>query len=354
MLIYLINLILLIAWAALLLRDDGIRNGKLLFVIIATVQWIVLSGFRHLSVGADTMQYKWMYDQSKAMSWEQIGNNFMKGLFESGDDRDPGYFVLQKATQLITDNYQWYLLIVAILFLVPFGIWIYRNSTEPLLSFIIFSTLFYAFFAITGIRQTIATAIAVMIGYGFVKARRFWPFLLIVLLAATIHKSALVFIPFYFLANKQLTSRYLLFMGALIPFLFVFRGQLFELFRIISGYDQYDYYAGAGTLNFSLLLLLITIVAVWRKDEMIANNPYAVHYINALLLALCFLPLTFINPSMMRVVQYFSVFIMLLIPEILRSFDRRERLLVYYVAITALLFLFVRNEPIYLFFWQQK
>lgn len=354
MLIYLVNIVLLIAWAALLLRDDGIKHGKLLFVAIATGQWIVLSGFRHFSVGADTLQYKWMFDQTKFASWEHLMDNFVRGVTSSGEDRDPGYFLLQKATQLVTENYQWYLLIVAILFLVPFGIWIYRNSTEPLLSFLIFSTLFYAFFAITGLRQTIATAIAVLIGYTFIKTRRFWPFVAVVLVAATIHKSALVFLPFYFVATKQLTKRYLLTVGVLVPVLFLFKGQLFELFRLISGYDQYDYYTGAGTLNFSLILILITVVALWRREEMIANNPNVVHYLNAMILALCFLPLTFINPSMMRIVQYFSVFIMLLIPELLRSFERRERLLAYYVAITMLLFLFVRNEPVYLFFWQNK
>lgn len=352
--VYLINMLLLIAWAALLLRDDGIKHGKLLFVSIATCQWIILSGLRHFSVGADTMQYKWMFDQTKVISWDRLTANFTDVLFANGEGRDPGYYLLQKTIQLATENYQWYLLIVAFLFLIPFGAWIYRNSSEPLLSFLIFSTLFYAFFAITGLRQTIATAIAVLIGYHFIQKRRLWPFIAVVLLAATIHKSALVFLPFYFLAAKELTSRYLLFMGALIPFLFLFRVQLFEFFRMISGYDEYDYYSGAGTLNFSLILVLITVVSLWRRDKMIEANPNVIHYLNALLLALCFLPLTFINPSMMRIVQYFSVFIMLLIPELLRSFERSERLLVYYVAITMLLLLFVRNEPLYMFFWQQK
>ncbi|MFK3988110.1 EpsG family protein [Exiguobacterium mexicanum] len=352
--IYLINMLLLIAWAALLLRDDGIKHGKLLFVTIATGQWILLSGFRHFSIGADTMQYKWMFDETKRISWERLGDNFINIVFGDGDGRDPGYYLLQKTIQIATENYQWYLLAVALLFLIPFGVWIYRNSTEPLLSFLIFSTLFYAFFAITGIRQTIATAIAVLIGYYFIQTRRVWPFVGAVLLAATIHKSALVFLPFYFLATKTITPRYLLFMGALIPFLFVFRVPLFEFFRTISGYNEYEYYTGAGTFNFSMILILITIVSLWRREQMIAVNPNVTHYLNALLLALCFLPLTFINPSMMRIVQYFSIFVMLLIPELIRSFERRERLLVYYVAITMLLLLFVRNEPLYMFFWQQK
>ncbi|WP_214823606.1 EpsG family protein [Exiguobacterium sp. s28] len=354
MVIYLLNMILLIAWAFLLLRDEGIRHGKALFVGLATFQWIVLSGFRHMSIGADTLQYKWMYDQTKTISWSRLGENFVQILFGDADGRDPGYYIFQKMTQLMTDNYQWYLVIVAVLFLVPFGIWIYRNSMEPLLSFIIFSTLFYAFFAITGIRQTLATAIAVLIGYHFIQQRRFWPFLGVVLVAATIHKSALVFIPFYFLATKTITTRYVLFMGALIPFLFVFRVQLFEFFRTISGYAEYEYYTGAGTGNFSFMLLVITIVSLWRREQMIAANPKVTHYLNALLIALCFLPLTFIHPSMMRVVQYFSIFIMLLIPELIRSFERRERLLVYYTALTMLLLLFVRYEQAYLFFWQHK
>ena len=73
---------------------------------------------------------------------------------------------------------------------------------------------------------------------------------------------------------------------------------------------------------------------------------------NGLLIALIFVPITFVNPNMMRVVQYFSVYIMILIPDIINSFKGKERSVVLVIATMLITFLFVRNNPRYLFYWQ--
>lgn len=349
MIIYLANIGLLIFWALLLMRGDTTyKRGW--FVVFATAQWIVLSGFRHISVGADTAQYGALFHETKPLPLEAMTQNFFTIVFTESED--PGYYLFQRLTQFVIDDYQMYLVLIAFLFMVPFGYWVYKYSSEPLISFLLFSVLFYEFFAVTGLRQTVATALVVLVGYHFVKARKLGTFLLIVLIAMTIHKSALIFLPFYFLANKRLTKAYILSMLGLIATLFIFRGPFFELLVTISGYDTYVNLAGAGAVNFSIMLLFVLVVALWRRDKILANRPEALHYFNALFLAACFLPLTFINPSMMRLVQYFTLFLLLLIPEIIKTFERREQLVVYYAAVTILLVLFWQDAPTYSFFWQ--
>jgi transmembrane protein EpsG len=244
-----------------------------------------------------------------------------------------------------------YLVLIAMIFMIPLGYFIYKYSSEPLISFLLFSVLFYEFFAVTGLRQTVATALVVLVGYHFVRARKLGWFLLLVCIAMTIHKSSLIFVPFYFLANKQLTKAYLMTMFGVIVGLFVFRNPFFDLLVQVSGYDTYSAMDGAGAVNFSLMLLSVLFVALWRKDQILANNPSAIHFFNALLLAACLLPLTFLNPSMMRLVQYFSLFLLLMIPEIVGTFERRERLVVYYSAVMLLGLLFIREAPVYSFFW---
>ncbi|QUE87223.1 EpsG family protein [Exiguobacterium alkaliphilum] len=349
MTIYLVNLALLVMWAMLLMRSDAsYKRGW--FVTFATIQWIVLSGFRHITVGDDTAQYKALFLGTEGLPVSALTNDFFKIVFTESED--PGYYLFQRLVQFVITDYQVYLVLIALIFMIPLGYFIYKYSTEPLISFLLFSVLFYEFFAVTGLRQTVATALVVLIGYHFIRAKRLVAFLAILFVALTIHKSALIFLPFYFLADKRLTKPYILGMLGVIAALFAFRGPFFNLLVSLSGYDTYSALDGAGAINFSVMLMTVLLVALWRRDEILQNNPQAIHYFNALFLAACFLPLTFINPSMMRLVQYFTLFLLLMIPEIIKTFERRERVVVYYAAVTLLLLLFLQDAPVYTFFWQ--
>lgn len=328
---------------------------KKVFVFLATVQWILLSGLRHMSVGADTENYRIYFLKDQMMTWEEAANNFIGVYFQGVEGKDPGYVFFEKLCGNFTQNYQVYLIIIAIVFFVPFGYFIYKNSCEPTFSFLIFSSLFYAFFAITGHRQTIATALSVLIGYELIKKRKLVPFILLVLIASTIHKTALLFLIFYFAANIKITKGYVITMLVSIFTLFVFKDAFAVFVKVLSGYQK-DYafaYADAGTQTFTLMFTLVTAVALWKMNTVLKNNPNAKHYYNALFLAFLFVPLTFVNPSAMRVVQYFSLFLVFLIPEVIRAFNKKERPLVYVVAAGVLLVLFIRTDPQYLFFWQQ-
>jgi hypothetical protein len=351
---YLFNILLICLFGVLFLLYKPSEQKKKLFCILASIQWIMLSGLRHISIGDDTSAYKInRFDLTINNSWKNIFMNFIDGIFRGVDIKDPGYPIFEKTFQIFTTNYQIYLIVIALIFTISLGIWVYKNSSEPCISFLIYSCLFYSFFAITGHRQTIATALVVLIGYKFIKERKFFPFLLLVLVAFTIHKSAISFLPFYLIANIKITKKYLIAIGIIIPTIFIFKNQVMVILGTFMGYENYiEQFKGAGTWTFTAFLLLIAVVTIWKVKVMLFNNPQVTHYINGLIMAFVFVPLTFIDPSAMRVVQYFSLFIMLLVPEIIKSFNHKERVFVYYVAAAVLIGLFAKNNPQYLFFWQ--
>lgn len=349
---YIINIVLLILFASVLLLHPTKRN-KQIFCIIVSFQWIMLSGLRHYSIGADTFAYKISFENTIYTTWSFLLDRFIDMMSLDNSFKDPGYAFFEKLFQIFSTDYQLFLVAIALLFTVPLGVWICKNSCEPLLSFLIYSCLFASFFAITGHRQTIATALVVLIGYKFIKDRKFIPFLLLVMIAITIHKSAICFLPFYFIANKKITKTYIVFIGILIPVLFAFRNQVMLLLGTIMGYEQYvEQYEGAGTWTFTALLALVTLGSIIKFKKMEMHNPNTTHYVNALFCAFAFTPLTFIDPTAMRVVQYYSLFLMLLVPEIIKSFNSKERVLIYYFVSALLIALFAKNNPQYLFFWQ--
>lgn len=350
--IYLVNILLLIIYGVIFLHETSI-NKKKIFCWLASANWILLSGLRHLTIGADTIKYGYYFEQAKNISWLTLWNDRVNIFIHRTLGKDPGYIVFQKLIRIFTTDYRIYLFIIAILFTVPLGIWIYKNSSNPLMSFIIYSCLFYSFFSITGTRQTIATAMVVLIGYRFIKKRSFWIFLLLVLIAMTIHFSAICFLPFYFVAHKEITNRYLAFYGFTFMGVFFLKENIFRLGSRLIGYDQYLPFEEAGTTwTFSFFLFALTIVTLLKRNEILISNFQAKHYINAILIAALLVPFTFVNPAAMRVIQYYSLFIMLLVPEIINSFPKKERFFVFIVASSALIILLIRNRPLYMFFWQ--
>jgi hypothetical protein len=332
---------------------DPSQKKKKIFCSLASLNWILLSGLRHLTIGADTIKYGYFFDQAKNISWSSLWNDRVNIFIDKSLGKDPGYIVFQKLIQLFTTNYRIYLILIAVIFTVPLGIWIYKNSSNSFMSFIIYSCLFYSFFSITGIRQTIATALVVFGGYIFIKKGNLWMFLLIILLASTIHFSAICYLPYYFIANKEITNRYLALYGGTFLGVFIFKEHIFRLGSKLIGYDQYLPFEEAGTTyTFSFFLIALTIVTLLKRNQILENNAMAKHYINALLIATLLVPFTFVNPAAMRVIQYFSLSIMLLVPEIINSFEKKERFFVFLVACSTLIVLLIRNNPMYLFFWQ--
>ncbi|MBC9785831.1 EpsG family protein [Heliobacterium chlorum] len=354
MTVYLLNVGLLMIWSVLILNNRVLTFGKKLFVILASLQWIIISGLRDITVGGRDIyiSYYNSFNRVLTTSWTEIADRFINILFYGAEGKDPGYMFIEKTISLMTDSYQVYLAIIAALFMVPFGVFIYRNSRDPFISFLIYSTLFYAFYSLTGLRQTIATALVVLIGYELIKKKKLLWFMVVTLIAYTIHKSVVVFTPFYFLADKEISIKYTLTLLAISTTSLVLGNQLF--FSLFSSFGYGDYVANdiGGTGTFTFMLLLVTIAALLKKKKIINNNPQAVHFLNATLLALFFSIMTLENQSFMRVQQYYSIFIVLLIPEIIKSFERWDKVIVYTGSVVVLLALFIKNNPEYIFFWQ--
>ncbi|MGN0560097.1 MAG: EpsG family protein, partial [Candidatus Fimenecus sp.] len=65
-----------------------------------------------------------------------------------------------------------------------------------------------------------------------------------------------------------------------------------------------------------------------------------------------FLPLVFVNPAAMRVVQYFSLYIMLLMPSFISCFGKKLQTPVYTVMVVVLLVMTNVYRYSYAFFWQ--
>lgn len=333
----------------------GNKNKKY-FCICCSFLWIILSGFRHLSVGTDTIAYEVMYNQVKSTSWETLISNIVVKLTSietmlEGDafNKDPGFMLLMKVEQLISPSYRIFLILVAIFFMFYLGRFLYKYSRNPLLGFIVFDCLFYSFYAITGIRQTIATALIVFIGYDYIKERKLVHFLIISFISFLIHKSSICFIPFYFIYDLKINKITLSAALVFIASSFVFKDPLMGLLSEGVGYEQYNVqYDYNGPIFFTLLVIALLIGTVLFRRRMYYFDHHIDGEVWAIIATLFFIPLAYIDPSAMRVAYYYALFIMLLLPKII-DVTGKYRQVFSLILIILMILMLIKNNPYYMF-----
>lgn len=366
---YLLNIVIItIVWLSLktekayivkLGHGSTVFNKSFIFCSVASFFWILLSGLRGLSVGADTLAYKvYRFEIVKNYSWSTVFSQFAERYIDGVETiKDPTYTIITKAFQMFSDNYQLFLIFIALIFFIPFGSFVYKNSKNPYISFLLFSCLFFEFFAITGSRQTIATAIAVFGGYVLIKKKKWLAYIIVVLLASTVHLSAMCVLPFYWLSKIKINKFTLTVYWIATALAFVFRSQLLDLLKFIIDnevYDAYVQYEGASAGTFVYLLIAVGLVITLFYKAFICYCPENSHLIiNAIMLAIIFSSLLLINQSFMRIVQYYSLYLVLVLPELECVFKTARDKQIYRLAACGLLIaLLINKNPQYVFFWQ--
>ena len=360
MAIYILNILLILGWGYYFIYAHPSLLNRKKFCVIASFQWTLLSGLRGVSVGPDTIGYLRMFNRVGESGWREIIRAFVDVYFRgriplsSAENflyKDPGYLVFQKFVHVFTNNEQMYLVIVAIIIFASLGYFIYKNSDDPVFSYVLFSSLFYSFYAITGIRQALATALVVFIGFEFIKRKEKWKFIFTALIAFTLHKSALLFVPFYFLAQKEITWKYIGLITAATAFFWLMGERFILTAAALFGYNRKSVYV-ADTLAYTAIMALVGIAVVFFFKWIQKRNEFKKMELNATLLATALTFFTLIDQSMMRVQQYYALFLMLSIPSILNCFEKKSRRILRGTCILILIFYLIRNNPQYMFFWQ--
>jgi transmembrane protein EpsG len=93
MIIYLINIALIIFWR-LFFTQKRFANARKLYCIVVAIQWILLSGLRDWSIGADTYNYYTLFERVKDMTWGEVFAGFTSYFTPGFEVMDPVYTLL--------------------------------------------------------------------------------------------------------------------------------------------------------------------------------------------------------------------------------------------------------------------
>ena len=279
-------------------------KGRHVYVTFLIVISVLQSGLRHYAIGVDTYSYYLDFiDTDLNRDWNWIFQNFYE-VYVLENGKDAGYHLLLKLFQLVCPYFRIFLFVVASAFFCLLFRLIEKESTsirQLFLSFCIYQTLFYSFFSITGIRQTIAT-IATFYSIKYIRNQNFLKFCVLIVVFSLVHKSVLLFVPFYFISRFKFSKTFLVGAIVSIPFILVAARPFAILLASYSGSDAYMAYAESeyendGALNLLLFILASAFLVLFSKKHKEDSIPDI--WVNAMSLTVIFIPLMWVDMSLM-------------------------------------------------------
>lgn len=308
-------------------RLKRINPNNLTFCIAIFIIFSVLQGFRAYSVGSDTLNYVKIYNYVKVESIKDI-------ITKSQVNLEIGFQLLLKAFSLVHISDRGFLIIISILINFGFTYFIYKNSKSPLLSIIIFMGTEYFNLSFTALRQMLAVSIIVNTYPFLIKKEKIRP-LCMILLAATIHRTAILFTLSILLQNVKMRKK--TYIVGVIAFILLHIVGIPVLNQIIK-LTPYRVYlksniVGSG-INQLIVIMIYTAFGVYFKYKNNANDDYNL-LIFFMIIAIFIQSITYRIYLIGRLIWYFYIYNTIYLPNIIMDIkDKKVRNISYLVIAT--------------------
>ncbi len=227
MLLYVIIFIALAILAAFELPFKGRQKRVKLPVFIGvSLFFILMSGLRW-NTGADWTPYLYYYTHYDPSIL------FFRIAFE------PGFGLFVRFLRIFSDSFTFYLIVFALFTIGLRALFFYRYTNAILLSLFLFWGI-GTFAEVFGVRQSLAISLCLS-GVPLIIKRRFWFFALVVLLATSIHTTAIIFLAAYpvFHAKWSVRTKSILLVLSIIIGIVGGGSLLLSLFSSIPGLGRF-------------------------------------------------------------------------------------------------------------------
>lgn len=283
------------------------NNASRAVIITFFVIFFLLLIFRRQDIGIDLSNYKNMFKRVYYLSFSEL----LKLKTELG------YLILNKVVSKIYNNFQFFMGVVAFITVLPLGILYAKESENALLSIAVFLNLTVFNMLFSGLRQSIAIALAVPIYY-FTKNKKLFWFLFFAAIAFFFHKSSLVMLIIYPLYHANIRKNKLWVIFPVMFVGFIFRARIFSFLLKYIGEEyneRYGMVSNTGAYNVLVLFVLFLVYSFVMVNDNNADKDF-IGLRNFMLAATCIQFFASLNSVAMRVNYYFIVFIPILISKV--------------------------------------
>lgn len=292
---------------------------------IALFPVFILMAFKGHEVGSDTPTYIYQFSV--------INNKIL--YLENFERIEPGYNLLQEVLSFMSTDPLYLFVLVALVACVSCYYFFRDNTQYSCISLYFFMAFGYLPFILSGLRQTLAMSIC-LFSFSFIRSKQIYKFLGLILLAMSFHKSALFFVPAYFIAYRKIKKKNVqtLYGGILLTFFFA--DKILMAADNIAGYN-YGVESVASGGSFFVFVLLITYWALKRRATLIKASDLNLLHININFLSLAMWTVRLVSRTAERVSLYFMPYTMIVLAETIETMDKSKR------SLYKLLFLLIAS-----------
>ncbi len=322
------------------------RRRILLIVMISMIA-IFQSGMRdlkNLPDGNDTPNYQTKYEDLRNKPLSSVMSDFSI-ISTDYSERDSGYEVFMKLTQYIYKDFRFFMFLTAILFFLSFDRLIYKYVKSYLGIILVFMIYFAIFTNIVNsfMRQAITLSITLYAIKYIIK--RNWKFYYgLMLIALSIHSSAIAAFPFYFLPWFSKSKIWLFLSLVASPILILFFQKLMSYFLVGSVYEVYVEGEMVNPVNYMALVVSIVILALLFYKHVRMIKDYEI-LISSAIGTMIFLPVVFMGNTFLRISYYYVLILLLLLPNTIDHIKIPPilRLTTYFFLISFFIFMMYRT-----------
>lgn len=239
----------------------------------------------------------------------------------SYENVEKGYILLNKFVLLFTKDYSGIFILTSLIGCYFIFKAIFQQSKIPAMSIFIYVTSTFYFISMNLVRQSITISIF-FYSIKFIKEKKLKSYLITILIASTIHLTALIFIPIYFIANKKISFKKFIAIFIMCEIGLPLARNL--IYSIISE-TKYAYYIGSvydskeSTLIAPLISLLIVLLGYFYKSRFNEiNDKYLNIYLNIQIIATLLSTTLGVFPLALRLFIDFEYIQILLVPSIIK------------------------------------
>ena len=332
------------------IKEKKKREQNILLLSIVAI--FLFMAFKAPSVGRDIAGYKRMYESMRYLPWSNFDIYWMEWGYE---------LLMMIFTHIFHASFQVFMMCVYAFDYFSYYVFIKRYSDDYLTSALIYICFTFLNFDMSAVRTTIAVAICLFaIPYAEKKgSSNCLKFVLITLVAAQIHKSAYILVVVYFVIRIELTIKSSIFYLGIPAALFLFKSQFYG---IINTYFK-SVEESSVSLGGNLLVYIITIalaIFTWqyykRYDKFNSKNAVSGgniskevgSYIKSSSLGVrmiytgVVIQLFSSGTILSRMAQYFQIFIIILLPNIVNRIDPKSRVVIKFALYVLAIAYFVK------------
>lgn len=286
--------------------------------------------------------------------YETYEMGYNKGIDVGGDK---GYYALQKLFSSTGVSFQFFIFATTLLSVIAIYL-MYRISIWPSFGLVVILGKFFTLYAMSGIRQYLAMVVCWWAISELLLKKRKVLFILLVLYAYTLHGSAIIVLPVFFLRNLKFSYKTaVLILGASLIIGLGFQ----QFYEQVSGYSDFidsrfgAYYRQASKAGSEVMNILnyaenflFLVFALMVRNKAIKRIPYYDFFLYMFVIYCGFLIAGSEIGVVKRLRDYYGLAYAFIVPSFVYLVSRKqERMLIRFVVILYFIFLMFRSFSVY-------